>query len=118
VTDSELSSSVSTSVLVTASTPTIDSQTEGPELAVPLGYVNFPVTVTASGVPAPAYQWQYMTLENVTVPDNATMTRRNAYDFEDYEPDYEVHWFDDRALIQVIFCYFFPYNNDFKILKK
>jgi hypothetical protein len=109
-TDGEESTYVTARVQVGASEPVIQTQTEGPYLDVPLGYVNYPVSVTAGGVPAPTYQWQYLTLENVTLPDtndttdNTTtvMVRRNvAHDDDSFESEFVVRWLDNRALTEV-----------------
>jgi hypothetical protein len=106
-------------VQVTASEPVITSQTEGPYLDIPLGYVNYPVSVEAGGVPEPTYQWQYLSLENATLPDtnttsNATVARRqhayngdemahqiSYYNAEDDAPLFTVRWIDTRALVEV-----------------
>jgi hypothetical protein len=122
-TDGEQSAYATAQVQVTASEPVITSQTAGPYLDIPLGYVNYPVSVEAGGVPEPTYQWQYLTLENATLPDttndttsNATVARRQrrAYDggdemarqvssyyAEDDAPVFAVRWVDTRALVEV-----------------
>jgi hypothetical protein len=119
-TDGEQSAYATAQVQVTASEPVITSQTEGPYLDIPLGYVNYPVSVEAGGVPEPTYQWQYLSLENATLPDttndtsNATVARRqHAYDggemaqqvshyyAEDDAPLFAVRWVDTRALVEV-----------------
>jgi hypothetical protein len=112
-TDGELSAYATAQVQVTASTPSIESQTAGPFLDIPLGYVNFPVTVTAGGVPAPTYQWQYLTYENYTAPDNTTVpdnttasdnsttVARRSFDFDDFGPKFPLRWHGARAIIEV-----------------
>jgi hypothetical protein len=119
-TDGEQSAYATAQVQVTASEPVITSQTEGPYLDIPLGYVNYPVSVEAGGVPEPTYQWQYLTLENATLPDtnttsNATVARRQRaynggdemaqqishYYVEDDAPLFAVRWVDTRALVEV-----------------
>ncbi|ELR10938.1 GTPaseactivator protein for Ras-like GTPase [Acanthamoeba castellanii str. Neff] len=111
-TDGELSAYATAQVQVTASTPSIESQTAGPFLDIPLGYVNFPVTVTAGGVPAPTYQWQYLTYENYTAPDNTTVpdnsttgntttVARRSFDFDDFGPEFPLRWHGARAVIEV-----------------
>jgi hypothetical protein len=112
--DGELSSGAQLQVLVTASEPYIITQPQGGTLKVPRGSL-VSLDVAGNGVPAPTYQWHYLTYENRTVEnttnpgENTTVLERSYYDDdgefpgeieEDYEPPQ--HWFNNRATWEIV----------------
>lgn len=113
--DGELSSGAQLQVLVTASEPYIITQPQGGALNVPRGSL-VSLDVEGNGVPAPTYQWHYLTyvnrtIENTTNPgENTTVLERGYNDDEgqfpggieeDYEPP-QLHWLNNRAAWEVV----------------
>lgn len=110
-----MSSGAQLQVLVTASEPYIITQPQGGALNVPRGSL-VSLDVEGNGVPAPTYQWHYLTyvnrtIENTTDPgENTTVLERGYYDDdgelsgeigEDYEPP-QLHWFNNRAAWEIV----------------
>jgi hypothetical protein len=80
--DGELVSSVSVNAKAVPGKPVISFQSVGPLVSVPSGSINFAITIVASSLPTPNYQWQYMVMEltNSTTNDTLDDTSATALD--------------------------------------
>ena len=76
--DGELVSSVSVNAKAVPGKPVISFQSVGPLVSVPSGSINFAITIVASSLPTPNYQWQYMVMELTNSTTNDTLDDTSA----------------------------------------
>lgn len=97
VSDGEVASEIVISAFVTASFPVLEKEAE-PEIVIPEGAVNYPITVTASAIPPPAYQWQKLVTIEVNTTTNSTTNSTGAGKRDE---EYHSFWMDKREIVNV-----------------